>query len=232
MNEGTTLALAYRKAPNADNASKLVVHFHRLACEIINRRWGSDHPDFDAMLQEAYLSILNAAAIRFDEDKGTEFSTYVYHRITSAVNEEGAKSTGVPWGTLRRYRRAMRATDGDAVEAEARASEFGLSAAGFLVIHAIVNPIELPDLPSASSLESSIIDAEMVELILGQLPPKDRQLFRMYHGIDDGCRRTADEMAALTGETAQEIRNRIARIRRQLVKIARTAYKETDHPNR
>lgn len=220
MNKSTQLAIRYQTDLTA--AEELLESMDGLIRKIVIQRWGyNPENNFDDLVQEGRIAVLDAAKNRFDGSRGLEFTTFAYHRITAAVNSAAPGTLGgveIPWGTLNKYRRAMRQADGDPVEAmEYAKDELGMSNTVFLEVHGALIPVDFTTAESpAPDVADTVASADVVERILEHLEPATRSLFSMFYGIEDGQARTAEELAQLTGRTSQDIRNELARSRRKL----------------
>lgn len=219
MNPSTSLAIEYKRGES--DGSALIKSMDNLVRKIVIARWGHfPENNYDDLLQEGRLAVLDAAANRFDASKGLEFTTFAYHRITHAVNSAGPGTLSgvtVPWGTLNKYRRAMRAAEGDENAAMAYAKEeLSMTNTCFLEVHGAIAPVSPDHLPNIADVAEQVAAADMVDRILEGLPPAERSLFSMFYGIEDGNPRTAEELGKLTGRSAQDIRNELSRSRRRL----------------
>jgi len=220
VNKETRLAIEYAKG--LSDGTELIKQFDDLIRKIVISRWNySPENNFDDLHQEGRIAVLDTAANRFDVNYNTEFSTFVFHRITHAVNKAGPGSLGgavVPWTTLNKYRQAMRATDGDPVEAQAWAvAEGTMSAQTFIEVHNALSPVDPEHIPNVPDVAEQVASADLVDRILEGLEPgQERTLFAMFYGVEDGIPRTAKELAELTGRDAQDIRNELAKSRRKL----------------
>ena len=206
------LAAEYRDG--LSDGTQLIENMDGLIHKIVLARWGHN----EDLYQEGRIAVL-AATDGWDPDKGA-FITWAFHKITHAVNSAGPSylpGLDIPWGTLSKYRRAMRETNGDATAAEEYARE-ELHFPGFTDVHNAVSPCGVEHLGMVGDVAEQVAAADQVQSLLDRIPgARERWLFSMFYGIEDGTPRSAKELARLDGMlTAQDVRNSLARSRRLL----------------
>ena len=217
MNKNSRLAVEY--AEGHSDGTELLQAFDRLVWRIVLSRWG----DVEDLFQEGRLAVLDAAH-RYDPSKGTEFNTFVFHRITAAVNDAGVCYMGsgpdIKPRNYRTYRQAQRLSDTEDITHQEAARRLGLSIKAYLAIHNALSPAQISgvDLPAP---EHDTVSADFVDFVLSHIEDtRERQLFSMFYGCHDGQTRTAEELSKLVGDmTTQEVRNSLQRSRRRLRRI-------------
>lgn len=211
-NKQTRLVIEHQDG--TDRMAEILDAFDHLVIKIVNSRWGFN----EDLYQEGRIAVIEAVP-NFSRDRG-EFSTFVFHRITAAVNAAGPAEhycgPRVPWTTFSRYRKILRLAQDDLELALSIAPDEGMSADTFIeVSHAVGNTTndfaEVEEMTAGTPTLSS----ESIDEFLECLGP-DRSLFVMFYGVHDGYRRSAKELAKLKGCTETDIRVTIERCRRKL----------------
>lgn len=220
-NKASLIALDY--AHGVADGTELIEAFDRLVMKIVTSRWGWN----EDLFQEGRIAVLINAE-EYDHHKG-EYSTFVFHKITTAVNSAAPHyiQTGaiVPAGTLKKYRSIMRHANDDPEIALSICGEHGMSASTFVEVAAAVTPsvfdadLEAIEAPYAEAELNERVVIEWLEEQLGG----DATLYMMFHGITDGQRRSARELARLQSCTEADIRVRIRRCTRRLKAAVRQA---------
>jgi RNA polymerase primary sigma factor len=200
--------------------------------------------DFVDLIQEGSLGLLRAVD-RFDPRVGARFSTFATHWISQGIRRalaEKARAIRIPVNRIPDVRQTLRARSSLVLEL-GRAPHAREIAAAIGVAESRVEEI-LPALGAMDSIDATIrgtekllgetledrkaqgpLDAAMeqetrgaVRAVLGELPPRQRIILSMRHGIDYPHECTLDEIGDALGLSRERIR--------QVEKVATAAVRD------
>lgn len=222
--------------------SKLVEHNLRLVAWVAKnfRRRGLDFID---LIQEGSVGLMRAAD-RYDPRVGARFSTFATHWIAQGIRRaiaEKARTIRIPVNRIPEaqqvlyHRAALSAKLGRLARAEEVASEMGVPTGKVEEILPALGLVDSIDarIPGTERSLSDILEdrgrlplecaieeetCRAVRAVLGELPPRQRIILSMRHGIGYPKECTLDEIGDALGLSRERIR--------QVERVAATAVKE------
>jgi RNA polymerase sigma factor (sigma-70 family) len=222
--------------------SKLVEHNLRLVVWVA-KRFRRRGLDFIDLIQEGSLGLMRAAD-RYDPRVGARFSTFATHWIAQGIRRaiaEKARTIRLPVNRIPEaqralyHRSALSAKLGRQARPDEIAREMGVPTRKLMEILPALGSIESIDarIPGTERRLSEILPdrgrqpldgaieeetRRAVRAVLGQLPPRQRIILSMRHGIGYARECTLDEIGDALGLSRERIR--------QVEKVAATAVKE------
>jgi len=212
---------------------QFVVSNLRLVYWIANR-WRGSRMAYEDVVQEGVKGLIRAVEM-FDPDLGYKFSTYAYWWIQQAIRrgiDDLADEIRIPVHRLdqiRRYRKMVRrlrheSAGEPSINKLAAALDWTVEKTGFIADLATFRTVEidapltadsafsikdaLPDLREPTPEERSMQNAlrNVLEQMLGDLRPRERDIVIQRFGLESGVPRTLEDIGQRYGVTRERIR--------------------------
>lgn len=212
---------------------QFVVSNLRLVYWIANR-WRGSRMAYEDVVQEGIKGLIRAVEM-FDPDLGYKFSTYAYWWIQQAIRrgiDDLADEIRIPVHRLdqiRRYRKMLRCLRHESpgepsINKLAAALDWTVEKTGFIADLATFRTVEidapltadsgfsikdaLPDLREPTPEERSMQNAlrNVLEKMLGDLRPRERDIVIQRFGLESGVPRTLEDIGQRYGVTRERIR--------------------------
>jgi RNA polymerase primary sigma factor len=240
--EETTVPPPGDPRPSPKEAHDRLVEANLRLVISVARRYRNRGLPLEDLIQEGALG-LRRAAEKFDPDRGWRFSTYATWWIRQSVGRavlDHARVVRLPVhmagrvAHVQRTRDDLRAQLGRGPTEAEIAEVLGLTAAQVVEALDAAIPAGSLDRPIGEDGESTLgdlvadlgpgpeelaADASVVETVrraLDMLPPRERVVLAMRHGIDDGRPRSLDEIGRVVGVTRERVRQIEAQALRRL----------------
>ena len=176
--------------------------------------------ELEDLIQEGNVGLEHAVQ-KFDGRKGFKFSTYGTFWIRQAINrliDQHSNLIRIPADTHSALRRQLREADVNSPDLSREMSRIhALTQMSSLDSPLVVDEdrnlhsLIASDDHSPEDLVRGWHDAEMVQKVLGQMPPKTAAMLRYRFGLDDGIERTFREIGDLVGTSAESARRAVSK---------------------
>ena len=176
--------------------------------------------ELEDLIQEGNVGLEHAVQ-KFDGRKGFKFSTYGTFWIRQAINrliDQHSNLIRIPADTHSALRRQLREADVNSPDLSREMSRIhALTQTSSLDSPLVVDEdrnlhsLIASDDHSPEDLVRGWHDAEMVQKVLGQMPPKTAAMLRYRFGLDDGIERTFREIGDLVGVSPESARRAVSK---------------------